>query len=119
MGYKRKPAWACFLNRVMYVKGSLGSSGFFRSHWPVPRRVKGGAPIWESGSQGPTSSRGWCYHHDAMLCYAKSLQSCLTLCDPIDGSPPAPQSLGKVLTNDFFSGLFMCTSFHWESWKEP
>ena len=23
-----------------------------------------------------------------MLCYAKSLQSCLTLCDLIDGSPP-------------------------------
>ena len=23
-----------------------------------------------------------------MLCYAKSLQSCLTLCDSIDGSPP-------------------------------
>ena len=23
-----------------------------------------------------------------MLCYAKSLQSCLTLCNPIDGSPP-------------------------------
>ena len=22
------------------------------------------------------------------LCYAKSLQSCLTLCNPIDGSPP-------------------------------
>ena len=26
-----------------------------------------------------------CY---AMLCYAKSLQSCPTLCDPVDGSPP-------------------------------
>ena len=26
--------------------------------------------------------------NDAMLCYAKSLQSCPTLCDPIDGSPP-------------------------------
>ena len=26
-----------------------------------------------------------CY---AMLCYAKSLQLCPTLCDPIDGSPP-------------------------------
>ena len=26
-----------------------------------------------------------CY---AMLCYAKSLQSCPTLCDPIDSSPP-------------------------------
>ena len=25
---------------------------------------------------------------NAMLCYAKSLQLCLTLCDPIDGSPP-------------------------------
>ena len=24
----------------------------------------------------------------AMLCYAKVLQSCPTLCDPIDGSPP-------------------------------
>ena len=24
----------------------------------------------------------------AMLCYAKSLQPCPTLCDPIDGSPP-------------------------------
>ena len=23
-----------------------------------------------------------------MLCYAKSLQSCPTLCDPVDGSPP-------------------------------
>ena len=22
------------------------------------------------------------------ICYVKSLQSCLTLCDPIDGSPP-------------------------------
>ena len=25
---------------------------------------------------------------------AKSLQSCLTLCDPIDGSPPGSPSLG-------------------------
>ena len=24
----------------------------------------------------------------AMLCYAKSLQSCPTLCDPMNGSPP-------------------------------
>ena len=32
-----------------------------------------------------------CTHHRgqyAMLCYAKSLQSCPTLCDPIDGSLP-------------------------------
>ena len=30
----------------------------------------------------------------AMLCYAKSLQSCLTLCNPIDGSPPGSPVLG-------------------------
>ena len=30
----------------------------------------------------------------AEICYAKSLQSCLTLCDPIDGSRQAPPSLG-------------------------
>ena len=32
-----------------------------------------------------------CYtqtHTHTMLCYAKSLQLCQTLCDPIDGSPP-------------------------------
>ena len=27
-------------------------------------------------------------HTHSMLCYAKLLQSCPTLCDPIDGSPP-------------------------------
>ena len=34
------------------------------------------------------------YNVYAMLCYAKSLQSCPTLCDPIDGSHQAPPSLG-------------------------
>ena len=29
-----------------------------------------------------------------MLCYATSLQSCLTLCDPIDGSPPGSPAPG-------------------------
>ena len=29
---------------------------------------------------------------------AKSLQSCLTLCDPIDGSPPGPSFSGILLT---------------------
>ena len=33
------------------------------------------------------------YYH-AMLCYAKSLQSCPTVCDPIDGSHQAPPSMG-------------------------
>ena len=28
---------------------------------------------------------------------AKSLQSCLTLCDPIDGSPPGPAVPGSII----------------------
>ena len=32
----------------------------------------------------------------AMLCYAKSLQSCPTLCDPIDGSPPGSAIPGSL-----------------------
>ena len=34
----------------------------------------------------------------------KSLQSCPTLCDPIDGSPPGPQSLG-FSRQEHWSGL--------------
>ena len=33
-------------------------------------------------------TNSWARLEGLMLCYAKSLQSCLTLCDPIDGSPP-------------------------------
>ena len=35
---------------------------------------------------------------------AESLQSCLTLCDPIDGSPPGSPSLG-FFRQDHWSGL--------------
>ena len=39
-----------------------------------------------------------------MLCYAKSLQLCPTLCDPIDGSHQAPPSLG-FSRQEHWSGL--------------
>ena len=42
-----------------------------------------------------------------MLCYAKSLQLCPTLYDPIDGSHQAPPSLG-------FS-----RQEHWSGWPFP
>ena len=35
---------------------------------------------------------------------AKSLQSCLTLCDPVDGSHQAPPSLG-FSRQEYWSGL--------------
>ena len=48
----------------------------------------------ECGEKGKTSytvdgNVNWCSHYgDQYAAAAKSLQSCLTLCDPIDGSPP-------------------------------
>ena len=39
-----------------------------------------------------------------MLCYAKSLQSCPTVCDPVDGSHQAPLSLG-FSRQEHWSGL--------------
>ena len=35
---------------------------------------------------------------------AKSLQSCLTLCDPVDGSPPGSPSLG-FSRQEYWSGV--------------
>ena len=47
---------------------------------------------------------------------AKSLQSCSTLCDPIDGSPPVP-SLG-LSRQEYWSGLpFPSPKHESEKWK--
>ena len=52
-----------------------------------------------------------------MLCYAKSLQSCPTLCDPIDGSHQAPPSLG-FSRQEHWSGLLFPSPMHEsEKWK--
>ena len=52
-----------------------------------------------------------------MLCYAKSLQSCPTLCDPIDGSHQAPPSLG-FSRQERWSGLPFPSPMHEsEKWK--
>ena len=42
---------------------------------------------------------------------AKSLQSCLTLCDPIDGSPPGSLSLG-FSRQEHWSGLPFPSPMH-------
>ena len=48
---------------------------------------------------------------------AKSFQSCPTLCDPIDGSPPAPPSLG-FSRQEHWSGLPFPSPMHEsEKWK--
>ena len=51
-------------------------------------------------------------------CYAKSLQSCPTLCDPIDGSHQAPPSLG-FSRQEHRSGLPFHSPMHEsERWKQ-
>ena len=48
---------------------------------------------------------------------AKSLQSCPTLCDPIDGSPPGSLSLG-FFRQEHWSGLLFPSPMHEsEKWK--
>ena len=51
-----------------------------------------GPRVWSLSALAPQLCYAMlCY---AMLCYAKSLQSCLTLCDPIDSSPPGSPDPG-------------------------
>ena len=51
------------------------------------------------------------------LCHAKSLQSCPTLCDPINGSPPGSPSLG-FSRQEHWSGLPFPSPVHEsEKWK--
>ena len=48
--------------------------------------------IWHSFRISDSSTSQICVKNQAAV--AKSIQSCPTLCDPIDGSPPGPPSLG-------------------------
>ena len=53
-----------------------------------------------------------CYTPEAAAAAAaKSLQSCLTLCDPIDGSQQAPLSLG-FSRQEYWSGLPFPSPMH-------
>ena len=57
------------------------------------------------------------YFCAAAAAVAKSLQSCLTLCDPIDGSPPGSPSLG-FSRPEHWSGLPFPSPVHEsEKWK--
>ena len=48
---------------------------------------------------------------NAAAAAAKSLQSCLTLCDPIDGNPPGSPSLG-FSRQEHWSGLPFPSPMH-------
>ena len=55
------------------------------------------------------------YLSTAMLCYAKSLQSCLTLCDPINGSPPG-SPVPEILQARTLEWVAISSSNAWK-WK--
>ena len=48
-------------------------------------------------------------------CYAKSLQSCLTLCDPIDGSPPGSPVPGILQARTLEQvAIFFSNAWKWK-----
>ena len=82
-------------------------------------KVKEPEPVWgeeterlRSKSLGVTYTKFWKITIDA-----KSLQSCPTLCDPMDGSPPGFPSLG-FSRQEHWSGLPFPSPMHErEKWK--
>ena len=63
-----------------------------------------------------SSSLAFCMMYSAAAA-AKSLQSCPTLCDPIDGSPPGSPLTG-ILRQEHWSGLsFPSPTHESEKWK--
>ena len=76
---------------------------------PLPVWVSVNHCLWYNRSR---FFRNLVAYFPASACAAKSLQLCLTLCDPIDGSPhQAPQSLGFP-RQEYWSGLPFPSPMH-------
>ena len=73
--------------------------------WRFGQRVLG------EGEGGRIGRLGLTHIYTAAAATAKSLQLCPTLCDPIDGSPLAPLSLG-VSKQEHWSGLPFPSPMH-------
>ena len=80
-----------------------------RKLWEMERDLD----AWHAAVNGVTQSWTW----PSAAAAAVSLQSCLTLCDPIDGSPPGFLSLG-FSRQEHWSGLPLPSPMHEsEKWK--
>ena len=76
---------------------------------PLPVWVSVNHCLWYNRSR---FFRNLVAYFPASACAAKSLRLCLTLCDPIDGSPhQAPQSLGFP-RQEYWSGLPFPSPMH-------
>ena len=56
--------------------------------WRIPGTEKTGFRPWDQKESDMTEQLTFSLFHFIAAAAAKSLQSCPTLCDPIDGSPP-------------------------------
>ena len=65
-------------------------------------------PFWRVKSSGPLEAS---LQTKLVAAAAKSLQSCPTLCDPIDSSPPGSPSLG-FSRQEHWSGLPLPSPMH-------
>ena len=79
-------ALACLESRQGDVQGDTESVGFEEGSWQG----------WVQGILSQTSARSTSSFTGALCVHAKSLQSCLTLCEPVDCSPPGP-SVHRIL----------------------
>ena len=121
------------------IKQILKSDGWQEMHWPKHSQNKGQSHNLNLSFQFSSDSKTCALNHYMCLnklvsieirfkfmrrtsrsenglfnlwVAAKSLQSCPTLCDPIDGSPPGPcQSLG-FSSQELWSGLPFPSPMH-------
>ena len=122
--YKQK--WVCECESRSVVSDSLQPFGLYTVHGILQARILGWVAVpFSRGSSQPRDQTqvshiagglftSWAIKKAAA---AKSLQSCPTLCDPIDGSPPGSPSLG-FSRQEYWSGLpFPSPVQQSEKWK--
>ena len=84
--------------------------------WPTTTVCGARPSLFLLDLYAPVFSQSWVKSHIyAMLCYAKSLKSCPTLWDPIDGSPPGPAIPG-ILQERTLEWVAISFSNAWK-WK--
>ena len=112
MGFSRQEYWSELL---CPPPGDLLEPGI----WPVPPALQADSLPTEPPGKPSWSIVNWKLSHKgfAAAAAAKSLQSCPTLCDPIDGSPPG-SSVPGILQARSWNGLPVPSPMHEsEKWK--
>ena len=107
---KTKNSSCCFTGKGL--KGPEGEPGVQWGDRCVPHQARDGE-VERNGKMGESSKefKGTTDEMDVTNETAKSLQSCPTLCDPIDGSHQAPLSLG-FSRQEHWSGLPFPSPMH-------